>query len=96
MTEVASRNNLNGIVKAGHASENNKHVIIGEKRYNYDGLKFSKILETKTSSLYISMAASLSAQATPRTVNDKIIDAVHNNGAKLETSTENNNTNIKS
>ena len=83
---TTTREKLQALISAGHASENGVYVNSNGKRHRYDGLKFSKILENKISSLYINMVV-----PTLRTIKDKVIYAIHNNGAKLKYKTAKNN-----
>lgn len=72
-------------------TENGFHRIIGEKRFKYNGMQFSKISENKISSLYINMVVS----STPRTVKAKVIYAIHHHGARLGTKPARNNRTYK-
>ena len=86
---ITTHDKLQALISAGHATEHGFYVNINGTRHRYDGIKFSKMLENKISSLYINMVVP-SGTKTPRTIKDKVIYAVHN-GAKLEYKTAKNN-----
>ena len=86
---TTTREKLQALISAGHVSENGFYVNINGKRHRYDGLKFSKILENKISSLYINMVTPTGTKP-PTTNKDKIVYAIHN-GAKLKYKTAKNN-----
>jgi len=91
---ITTREKLQDLLKSGLATDNGLYLTIGEKRYKYDGFKFSKILENKIARHYIVMNAQSGAK-TLRTIKDKVIFAIHNNGAKLKTKTAKNNRKYK-